>query len=406
MQLEVQNEDWDRLKTGALPLKASQVLVEQTEGPAVGLDQQLTETGASMVVLNDKMGSVESTMQELLQLGHRFDRLDQLGRTTADTQSRLLVVLKKIGVDPTAEGGNTGGLLELKERMEAYTEEFGQVKEDVDTFRRQLVEKADMVKVEARIERKFEEVSSYLHQAIEAANEDEAEFRTIATTLQETVKELMNTKADRSDLLELHGSKFGSAGGSSQMKTLMAKLGEKLGAAEVEELVHKRISEALRHHAGKPGKAAAAPGKAAGAPARRAPAAPTTIPSAAMHMDSAHSATMFSPSSSSATNATGAGSGGGAAAAPGAAAPGAPAAGGGGSSAAHPHPGTPGPGDAAAAEDFGGRPWSQGSSRPSSRAGGRPAPGDPLRHTAAGGDRIAPIDRDALMTDVKRLVEL
>jgi hypothetical protein len=43
----------------------------------------------------------------------------------------------------------------------------------VDKCQAALVEKADMVKVEARIERKYQEIVTYLHQAINVANDDE-----------------------------------------------------------------------------------------------------------------------------------------------------------------------------------------------------------------------------------------
>ena len=44
---------------------------------------------------------------------------------------------------------------------------------NVDDCRRALVEKADMVKVEARIERKYQDIVVYLNQAIKVAGDDE-----------------------------------------------------------------------------------------------------------------------------------------------------------------------------------------------------------------------------------------
>ncbi len=43
----------------------------------------------------------------------------------------------------------------------------------VDECRRALVEKADMVKVEARIDRKYQDVVAYLNEAIKVAGDDE-----------------------------------------------------------------------------------------------------------------------------------------------------------------------------------------------------------------------------------------
>jgi hypothetical protein len=102
----------------------------------------------------------------------------------------------------------------------------------VDECRRALVEKADMAKVEARIDRKYQDVVAYLNEAIKVAGDDEvrmwsfcwstpvlfsgavwvqrfhapscpspgvpqAEFKSVSAQLQKTVKELMDTKADR-----------------------------------------------------------------------------------------------------------------------------------------------------------------------------------------------------------------
>jgi len=102
----------------------------------------------------------------------------------------------------------------------------------VDECRRALVEKADMAKVEARIDRKYQDVVAYLNEAIKVAGDDEvcvwsfcwsatvvfsgavwvqrchapscpspgvpqAEFKSVSAQLKKTVKELMDTKADR-----------------------------------------------------------------------------------------------------------------------------------------------------------------------------------------------------------------
>jgi hypothetical protein len=45
--------------------------------------------------------------------------------------------------------------------------------ENLEDFRRAVVEKPDMAKVDARIDRKYQEIVSYLHQAIKVAGDDE-----------------------------------------------------------------------------------------------------------------------------------------------------------------------------------------------------------------------------------------
>ena len=94
-----------------------------------------------------------------------------------------------------------------------------------------LLNKADVTGVDAKIEHKYQEVVDHLQKAISAAADDEVcsvaqgggrgvahdcspfvwaanavpqvEFKRVATELQDTVKQLMASKADRSSLLEM-----------------------------------------------------------------------------------------------------------------------------------------------------------------------------------------------------------
>jgi len=59
-----------------------------------------------------------------------------------------------------------------------------------------LLDKADVRHVDEKIERKYQEVVDHLQKAISAAADDEVEFKRVAMELQDTVKQLMNSKAD------------------------------------------------------------------------------------------------------------------------------------------------------------------------------------------------------------------
>ena len=60
-----------------------------------------------------------------------------------------------------------------------------------------MLDKADVRHVDAKIEQKYQEVVDHLQKAISAAADDEVEFKRVATELQLTVKQLMNSKADQ-----------------------------------------------------------------------------------------------------------------------------------------------------------------------------------------------------------------
>lgn len=66
-----------------------------------------------------------------------------------------------------------------------------------------MLDKADVRHVDSKIEQKYQEVVDHLQKAISAAADDEVEFKRVATELQVTVKQLMNSKADNKYVVPL-----------------------------------------------------------------------------------------------------------------------------------------------------------------------------------------------------------
>lgn len=81
--------------------------------------------------LDDRLGAVQGAVTELQELAVRFDKVEKQGKQSADTVQRIVTTLYNIGIDIYGEGDSAaGGINELRQKMEAYTALFEDVRGD------------------------------------------------------------------------------------------------------------------------------------------------------------------------------------------------------------------------------------------------------------------------------------
>ncbi len=128
-----------------------------------------------------------------------------------------------------------GGMSEaVQASLKAMTDRLNEMQNSVSNIDRGLGHKIDTDKVEERLDAKYDEIVKYLQTAISAAAQEEDEFKTLASNLQDVVKTLMATKADKTELSAL-GEKL-SLGGTlvEQMDNIKMTLDMKANKADVE----------------------------------------------------------------------------------------------------------------------------------------------------------------------------
>lgn len=87
-------------------------------------------------------------------------------------------------------------LYDTRKVLEENTDHLEQVE-------RQLLDKADRVKMNEMIESKYQEIIDHLQKALSSITDDEDEFKRISKELQELVQHLNASKADKKDVLEI-----------------------------------------------------------------------------------------------------------------------------------------------------------------------------------------------------------
>ncbi len=132
---------------------------------------------------------------------------------------------------------------EMNSKIEALQELCFQVERDVGR-------KIDNDKMEERIDFKYGEIVKYLQVAIDAASSQEDQFQKLAEELQVTVKTLMATKADRTDLADIISQKKDELNMQNQIDALEQAIKSKsdkidFTAADFSKLTHDQFVVAV-----------------------------------------------------------------------------------------------------------------------------------------------------------------
>ena len=162
-----------------------------------------------------------------------------------ETELQEANILSK--VDPeNPDAPRTGGVGELTSRMEAQLGTamtmLDKTQNSLQQMENVVARKCDTEEVDQKIEVKYDEIIDHLQAAINSAAEDEDDFKKAAAELQETCKQLQNTKANKSDIQEMKERMMLDSKLGEEVENLRQFLDEKLGREEAQAMMRANVN--------------------------------------------------------------------------------------------------------------------------------------------------------------------
>lgn len=173
-------------KDGVFRIKAARVAVGANEVPVTDMFKSVrTDLNTASTELHTTMNEHQEILDNM---APNLKRLPDLIETSEANQK----LFKDLGLAGDAPG------------QKGILQQFTEMKEDMTDVQKRLLEKCDITKMLETVELKYDEIVDHLQEAIQAAVEDEDQFKRVTEDLKEMCKNLMMNKADKVALIEVH----------------------------------------------------------------------------------------------------------------------------------------------------------------------------------------------------------